>query len=294
MNAITTAPLAASIDPRGIAADVEVIRVEANLGAEVRGLDLTGPITPEIAELIRSLLWEHQVLFFRDTGIDDAKQAEIGRIFGPPVADSIAKRRGVKDEDIIPFNTGPYSNGYYGTPWHADASYLETPYFVSVLRSVIAPELGGDTAFSSGISAYEALPQEVKDKIDDLTAIHRPNGKAYQLIDDEKELADYLAQYSGSEHPVVTTHPYSGRKVLYVNEGFTKEIVGLPEDEGRELLTYLTRLFYRPENIARFKWRPGSLAIWDNRAVQHYGVADYGNAQRQLIRVVSQGGRPVR
>lgn len=300
MNAITTAPpvaaasVAAPADARGIAGDIEVIRVEANLGAEVRGLDLTGPITPEVAELIRSLLWEHQVLFFRDTGIDDAQQAEIGRIFGPPVADSIAKRRGVKDEDIVPFNTGPYSNGYYGTPWHADASYLETPYFVSVLRSVIAPELGGDTAFSSGVSAYASLPQEVKDKIDDLTAIHRPNGKAYQLIEDEKELADYLAEYSGSEHPVVTTHPYSGRKVLYVNEGFTKEIVGLPEDESRELLTYLTRQFYRPENIARFKWRPGSLAIWDNRAVQHYGVADYGNAQRQLIRVVSQGGRPVR
>ena len=110
----------------------EVVRVEANLGAEIRGLDLSGPITPELADLIRGLLWEHQVLFFRDTGIDDAKQAEIGRIFGPPVADSILKRRGIKDEDIIPFNSGPYSNSYYGTPWHADATYLET--YLSALR----------------------------------------------------------------------------------------------------------------------------------------------------------------
>jgi taurine dioxygenase len=257
-------------------------------------LDLTAPITDDIANLIRNLLWEHQVLFFRDTGIDDEQQARIGRIFGPPVADSIAKRRGVKDEDIIPFNTGPQANSYYGTPWHADATYLETPYLVSILRSVIAPELGGDTAFSSGVSAYRSLPQDVKDRIEGLTAIHRPNGKAYQLIEDEGELAEYLGEYSGTEHPVVTTHPFNGSKVLYVNEGFTKEIVGLPEAEGKELLSYLTQQFYRPENIVRFKWKPGSLAIWDNRSVQHYGVPDYGNAQRQLVRIVAAGDRPTR
>jgi len=275
-------------------AGIEVVRVEANLGAEVRGLDLKQPITNQIADLLRGLLWEHQVLFFRNTGIDDDQQAEIGRIFGPPVADSIAKRRGVKDDDIQPMNTGPYSNAYYGTRWHADATYLETPYLVSVLRSVIAPELGGDTAYSSGISAYASLPQEVKGRIEGLTAIHRPNNKAYQLIENKDELRDYLDEYSGVRHPVVITHPFNGRKVLYVNETFTHEIVGLPESEGRELLSYLTQQFYRPENIVRFKWRPGSLAIWDNRAVQHYGVADYGNAQRQLVRVVARGDRPAR
>ena len=290
MNAIANTLTA----ERPVSGEFEVVRVEANLGAEIRGLDLTGPVTTELAELIRNLLWEHQVLFFRDTGLDDAKQAEIARIFGPPIADSILKRRGVKDEDIVPFNSGPYSNSYYGTPWHADATYLETPYQVSVLRSVIAPELGGDTAFSSAISAYASLPQDIKDKIDRLTAIHRPTGKAYNMITDEAELADYLAEYGGTEHPVVITHPFNGRKILYVNEGFTKEIVGLPEAESKELLTYLTRQFYRPENIARFKWKPGSLAIWDNRSVQHYGVADYGNVPRQLVRVVAAGDRPRR
>jgi alpha-ketoglutarate-dependent taurine dioxygenase len=289
MNAVTdTTAIAERINSR----DFEIVRIEANLGAEVRGLDLTAPLTDEVSDLIRSLLWEHQVLFFRDTGIDDDQQAAIGRIFGPPVADSIQKRRGARDEDIIPFNTGPYASGYYGTPWHADATYLETPYLVSILRSVIAPDIGGDTVWSSGVSAYESLPQEIKDRIDGLTAIHRPTGKAYQIIEDEEELAAYLADYPGTEHPVVITHPYNGKKVLYVNEGFAKEIVGLPEDESKELLTYLTRQFYRPENTVRFKWRPGSLAIWDNRATQHYGVADYGNAQRQLIRVVAAGDRP--
>lgn len=273
---------------------IEIHRVEANLGAEVRGLDLTAPITDEIANLLRGLLWEHHVLFFRDTGIDDAQQAAIARIFGPPVADSISKRKGVRDDDVQPMKSGPWANAYYGTPWHADATYLEKPYLVSVLRSVIAPERGGDTVWSSGISAYEALPQNIQERIDDLTAIHRPNSKAYKLIEDKAELDDYLAEYNGVQHPVVITHPYNGRKVLYVNEGFTEELVGLPADEGRELLTYLKQQFSRPENQVRFKWHPGSLAIWDNRAVQHKGVADYGDAQRQLVRVVAAGERPTR
>jgi len=271
---------------------IEVTRLEANLGAEVSGLDLAAPLTPTVREQLRSLLWEHQVLVLRDTNIDDVKQAEITRLFGEPQADSIAKRRGVTDEQIVPFDTGPYAKGYYGTLWHADATYLERPYFVSVLRSVIAPPLGGDTAFSSGISAYESLPDQVKQQIDGLSAIHRPDSKARALIQDEAELRSYLAEYSGVTHPVVITHPFSGRKVLYVNETFTHEIVGLPAEESKQLLSYLTHQFYRPENQLRLKWQPGSVAIWDNRAVQHYGVADYGNAQRRLVRIVAKGDRP--
>jgi len=274
--------------------EIEVVRVEANLGAEVTGLDLTRPLSPALADLLRSLLWEHQVLFFRDTGLDNAGQQAIARLFGEIDVDSIAKRRGASADGVTPMNSGPWAKGYYGTLWHADATYLERPYSVSVLRSVIAPELGGDTAFSSGISAYESLPEDVKAKIEGLTAIHRPDSKARVLITDPADLKTYLAEYPGTEHPVVIRHPATGRKVLYVNENFTDEIVGLPAEEGQRLLDYLTRQFYRPENIVRFKWRPGSVAIWDNRAVQHYGVADYGDAPRQLVRVVAQGDRPSR
>lgn len=272
---------------------LEVIRLEANVGAEIRGLDLRVPPTEAVATLLRDLLWRHQVLFFRDTGLDDSGQSAVARVFGPPVADSIARRRGVKDEDVTPMHSGPYANAYYGTPWHADATYLEKPYLASVLRSVIAPELGGDTIYASGISAYEALPKDVKRQVEGLTAIHRPNGKAYKLIEDKADLDDYLKQYCGVVHPIVTTHPYSGKKVLYVNEGFTHEIVGLPEDEGKDLLEYLVRRFYEPEHQVRFKWQPGSLAIWDNRAVQHKGIADYGYARRELVRVVAGGDRPI-
>jgi taurine dioxygenase len=275
-------------------ADIKVVRLEANLGAKVYGLDLDGPLGGQATALLRSLLWEHQVLFFRDAGLDDARQAEIGRVFGEPEVDSIAKRRGATPQQVTPLNSGPHANAHYGTKWHADATYLERPYSVSILRSVIAPELGGDTVFSSGISAYESLPDEVKQQIDGLTAIHRPDSKAHLLIKDEAARRAYLAEHPGVAHPVVISHPASGRKVLYVNETFTDEIVGLGAEDGRSLLAYLTHQFYRPENQVRFKWRPGSLAIWDNRAVQHYGVADYGNAQRQLVRIVARGDRPTR
>jgi taurine dioxygenase len=134
----------------------------------------------------------------------------------------------------------------------------------------------------------------VKQRIDTLTAIHRPESKARSLIKDEGELQSYLSEYSGVEHPVVIRHPVNGRKLLYVNETFTQEIVGFTDAEGAELLRYLTQQFYRPENTVRFKWRTGSLAIWDNRSVQHYGVADYGDAPRQLVRVVAKGDRPTR
>jgi len=275
-------------------AGIEVLRVEANLGAEIRGLDIASELTDLETDLLRELLWEHQVLFFRDTHLDDRSQSRLGRIFGPPVADSIAARRGVKAEDVQPMNSGPAANAYYGTLWHADATYLERPYSVSILRSVIAPELGGDTAFSSGISAYASLPDDIKARIDSLDAVHRPNSKAYKVITEPEALDDYLREYPGVGHPVVIRHPHTGRKVLYVNETFTHEIVGLPEAESRELLKLLTAQFYRPENIVRFKWQPGSVAIWDNRSVQHYGVADYGNAPRQLVRVAAAGGPPTR
>lgn len=291
MNAVTnTLRAVEAFDGNGIA----VIRAEANVGALVTGLDLAAPLTDETADLLRTLLWEHQVLFFRDSGIDNAQQADIVRAFGALDVDSIVKRSGGTADEIKPMETGPYANAYYGTLWHADATYRERPYQVSALRSVIAPELGGDTVWSSATSVYASLPDEVKQRIDGLTAIHRPNKKAYFLIKDEADLNSYLDEYDGVEHPVVITHPFNGKKALYVNENFTDEIVGLPADESRQLLDYLIHQFYRPEHQVRFKWRPGSFAIWDNRAVQHRGVADYGNARRQLVRVVAQGDIPRR
>jgi taurine dioxygenase len=262
---------------------VEVIQLQPNIGAEVHGLDLGGPLTPELRDTVLALLFRHGVLFFRDQKVDSEQQQRLGRLFGELGTDSVD---GINEVQTL--RTGIY----YGTQWHADATYRETPFFISILRSIVAPALGGDTVFSSGVSAYRALPDDIKQRIEGLTAIHRPYGKAHQLIKDDARREAYLKEYSGAEHPVVTAHPFTGEKVLYVNETFTQEIVGLPADEGKALLSYLTSRFERPEHQVRFKWRPGSIAIWDNRAVQHYGVPDYGTAARHLERIVVKGDRP--
>jgi taurine dioxygenase len=265
--------------------DLRVTRLQPNIGAQIEGIDLSGPLTPEFRDNILQLLFKHQVLFFRDQTLDSAQQRALGQLFGELGTDSTD---GVNEVQTLRTGT------YYGTNWHADATYRERPFFISILRSIVAPELGGDTVYSSGVSSYRSLPDDVKAQIDTLTAFHHPHSKAHLLLKDPQRREDYLRTFNGVEHPVVTTHPYTGEKVLYVNATFTRHIVGLPETESAQLLSFLTAQFSRPENQVRFKWRPGSIAIWDNRAVQHYGVADYGAAPRHLERVVVQGDRPIR
>jgi taurine dioxygenase len=262
---------------------IEITRLQPNVGAQIEGIDLSGPPTPELRDTILGLLFEHQVLFFRDQTLDSSRQRALGRLFGELGTDSTD---GANEVQVL------QAGGYYGTNWHADATYREQPFFISILRSIVAPELGGDTVYSSGISAYRSLPEDVKVKIGTLTAFHHPHDKAHLLIQDERKREEYLNTFSGAEHPVVISHPHTGAKVLYVNATFTRRIVGLPEQEGAQLLAYLTAQFARPEHQVRFKWRPGCVAIWDNRAVQHYGVADYGTAARRLERVVVKGDRP--
>jgi len=270
-----------SLSPAGI----EVVRLQPNIGAEIYGLDLGGPLTQELRDTILDLLFQHQVLFFRDQPVDSEHQQALGRLFGELGTDSTD---GVNEVQVL--QTGRY----YGTQWHADATYREQPFFISILRSIIAPDIGGDTVFASGVSAYRQLPDDIKARIADLDAFHRPHYKAHLLIKGEEERQRYLEDFPGTRHPVVTSHPYTGEKVLYVNATFTQEILGLAENESESLLSYLTSQFSKPEHQVRFKWRPGSIAIWDNRAVQHYGVPDYGTAPRHLERVVVKGDRPVR
>jgi taurine dioxygenase len=264
---------------------VEVIRLQPNIGAEIRGLDLGGKLTDALRDKLMALLLAHQVIFFRDQPIDIEQQKALGRLFGELEKDSM------KGREVQTLVTGK-GGQYYETKWHADATYRERPYFISILKSVVAPALGGDTVWSSGIAAYRSLSDEMKAKLSGLTALHTPEFKADLFIDDPAKRAAYLAEYGGAEHPVVIAHPLTGEKVLYVNAAFTQRIVGLPEEEGAELLAFLTSQFSRPENQVRFQWRAGSIAIWDNRAVQHYGVADYDPQPRLLERVVVQGGQP--
>lgn len=258
MSAVSAANASSHAHRSSVTGEIKVIRLEADLGAEVLGVDFAAPVTAELAERLRSLLWQHQILFFRDIGIESSKEAEVARVFGEPLAASVAKWRG------------------------------EWPYAVSVLQSGIGPPPGGEAVFSSAISAYESLPDSMKKRIDGRTAIHRLGSKPRELIQDQAELKAYLADYPRVEHPVVITHPLSGRQVLYVDETFTEEIVSLPSQESSDLLAYLTHQFYRPENQLRVKLRGGVLVIWDNCAVRHYGITGPGDQPRRMARVARQ------
>jgi len=267
------------------ATEIKAIRLQPALGAESRGIDLTRPLSPALRDLVLQLLLEHQVIFFRDQDITQDQQKALARQFGELGTDSINGA-----DEVQQLRSGTY----YGTQWHADATYRETPFFASILRSYVAPPLGGDTVYASAIAAYAGLPDEVKARIDTLTAVHRPLGKAQLLIKNEAQRQAYLEKYPGAEHPVVIRHPHTGAKALYVNPSFTQHIVGLDEAESDALLATLNHQFTRPEYQVRWSWKPHSVAIWDNRAVQHYGVPDYGDQPRYLERVVVQGDRPAR
>jgi len=267
------------------ATEIKAIRLQPNIGAEIRGIDLTRPLAPALRDLVLQLLLEHQVIFFRDQDITPEQHKALARHYGELGTDSI---NGLDEVQQLRSGT------YYGTQWHADATYREAPFFASILRSHVAPALGGDTVYSSAVTAYAGLPDEVKERIEGLSAVHRPIGKARLLIKSDAEREAYLEKYPGVEHPVVIRHPHTGARVLYVNPTFTDHIVGLEEAESDRLLAYLNHQFTRPEYQVRWRWRPNSIAFWDNRAVQHYGVPDYGDQPRFLERVVIEGDRPAR
>lgn len=261
-------------------------RLTNALGAEVSGIDLSRPLDAETAETVRELFHEHQVLFFRDQNIDDEAQRDFAAHFGPlqhfaflpPVAEELPEVHAI-DIDLSKPKT---SNA---DMWHSDATFLAEPPLGSLLRAVVLPETGGDTLWASMYAAYEGLSSRVQRLIDDMTAVHDSSNS--------KSHANKAAN-SGFEpvtHPVVRTHPATGRKALFVNSTFTTRLEGLTDRENATLLPMLTDHVRSPDFQVRFHWEPGSIALWDNRCTQHYAVADYAG-RRRMHRVVIDGDAP--
>jgi len=162
---------------------------------------------------------------------------------------------------------------------------MENPSMGAVLRAIEIPDVGGDTLFADMAAAYDGLPEGIKKDIDGLVAVHdgkkTPDEKDY----DAEWYQSHTSKFPSAEHPIVTIHPESGRKILYVNSRYTTAIKGLSKQTGAELLTYLCSRAAIPEYQVRFKWRVGSIAFWDNRSTQHYASADYGSAARRMERI---------
>lgn len=258
------------------------------IGAEISGVDLREPLDDELfAELDRALL-EWKVIFFRDQAIDGEQHRAFARRWGELEVHPFLPHGDVPE--IVRFEKDAANQGYENI-WHSDVSWRVVPSLGSVLRCIEAPAFGGDTLWADMACAYDALPEELRERIDGLTAVH-DFATSFGLAMSAAQIAEFREKYPPAEHPVVRTHPVTGRKTLYVNEIFTSRVKGLGEEESEALLETLFRQSRVPELQCRFRWTPGAIAFWDNRATQHYAVSDYFPARRVMERATIVGDRP--
>ena len=268
----------------------------ATLGAAVWGVSLqTAPDDPEIMAAIEQAWSEHLVLFFNDQhDLTPEGQIRFASHFGPFEYHAFAKPHPDFPELVVLDQTTPENDG--ANSWHSDSSFMEHPAMGSVLRAVQLPSLGGDTCWASMYAAYDALSPRMRDLLDGCTAMHDVIGPLEKAIagghSSGNDLEAIRRKWPPMEHPVVRTHPVSGRNALYVNNNFTTRIIGVTENESDVLLPYLLHHVQRPDFQVRFRWEAGSVAFWDNRCTQHYAVADYSGQRRIMHRVTIRGERP--
>ena len=272
---------------------MNVKRVAGAIGAELQAINLADGIDGELAATLRRLLNEHEVLFLRNQAISAADQKALAEVFGPlqpPPAYGTVE--GFPEVMIL---ESTRDNPSKIEVWHSDMTFRQHPPSVTVLRGITIPEVGGDTLFASMTAAYEGLSPGMQSYLEGLTAVHDfSHGFRESLAEPggRERLADAVAANPPVRHPVVQTHPETGKKVLFVNALFTTHIEGLPPLESADVLQFLWRHASLPESPCRFSWAPDSLVLWDNRSTQHKPVNDFFPATRRLHRVVSEGDQP--
>ena len=254
-------------------AKLSIERLTTALGAEVRGMSLRG-VDADQVETIKSLLLEHQVLFFREQFLDIDAHVALGEHFGPLDAHPNLENPFTQHPQVFELAA---SHGGVADEWHSDISFSSEPAMMSILNMIECPAVGGDTMWANTAAAYDALSAPLRDLCDGLTALHdaTPHGKPE----------------TNAIHPVVRTHPVTGRKSLFVNEHFTRRIVELSHEESELLLGHLARWIVQPRFCVRYRWQKGTIAIWDNRCTQHFVVGDF-DEQRIIQRVTVMGDKP--
>jgi taurine dioxygenase len=263
------------------------------IGAEVSGIDLAQPLDAGTRAALRQALLDWKVLFFRDQDIDTDQHLAFARNFGELEVHPFAPQKPGYPE-VLAITHDRENRGRENT-WHSDVTWRLEPSLGSILRALELPPVGGDTLFADMYAAYEGLTDEVKDRIEGAVAVHdfahfRKAMRKRGLT--EEQIEAFNKAYPMVEHPVVRTHPETGRKAIYVNAAFTQHIVGMEADESAALLKHLYAQAAVPEYQCRFRWEPGSIAFWDNRASQHYAASDYWPAVRRMERVTIVGDRP--
>lgn len=276
-------------------------RLAASLGAEVIGLDLSQPLSDaDFSRLHRAHL-DHHVLVFRDQRITPQQQIEFSRRFGRLQIHVLHQFQLPGHPEIlivsnIKENGQPIGLGDAGHYWHSDLSYKELPSLGSMLHAQELPAEGGDTLFANMHLAYDTLPEHLKRKVEGLKAEHSYLTKYAEL--QRRSLwrpnltEEQIAQVKPVTHPVVRTHPETGRKALFVSEHFTPRIVGLPEDESRDLLDQLFAHSVKPEHVYRHCWQPHDMVFWDNRSLMHLAAGCPDDQRRKLYRTTIEGDAP--
>lgn len=280
------------------ASSITIQPLTGALGAEISGVQLAALNESDFAQ-IQGALFEYGAVFFRDQELSHADQIAFARRFGELEVHPIVN--GMEEHpEIIKVLKPAGDSATFGTGWHSDNSFFEQPSLGSVLYGVIIPPQGGDTLFASQYLAYEALSEGLKATLDGMTAIHTA-GPAYTSETAREKYAGKTPityRWSDSvhaevEHPVVRTHPVTGRRALYVNRMFTQRFTGWTAAESQGLLNFLYEHCAKPDFCCRFRWQPQSVALWDNRCVQHYALDDYQAYERLMYRVTISGERPV-
>jgi taurine dioxygenase len=273
---------------------LEVHPIAGALGAEILGVDLAKDLSDETVAAIRRAWLEHLVVFFRDQDLSPARFLAFARQFGEPIEYPFVK--GLDEcPQIIPVLKLEHETINFGGIWHSDTAYLDVPPMGSMLVAREVPLAGGDTEFANMYLAYETLSDGMKRLLHGLVAV---NSSAAADVSRTREdrlkdsaRADARKEYS-APHPVVRVHPETGRRALYVNVAHTVRFEGMTAEESAPVLQYLYRHQVRPEFTCRFRWRPGSLAFWDNRCAQHNAINDYQGHRRLLHRITLAGDEP--
>ncbi|MBY0280194.1 TauD/TfdA family dioxygenase [Candidatus Binatia bacterium] len=269
---------------------LEILPVTPTIGAEIVGIDLADGCSDADFAAIEDAWLRHKVLFFPDQRRMTTEQhVALCRRFGELELHPFAPSKPGHPE-VMTVIANPYRRGNENT-WHSDVTWREEPSRGSMLRAIQIPPVGGDTLFADMEAAYDGLDAALQERLAGLRAVHDLTKVAATIAgaDAAKALAE---KYPPVEHPVIRTHPTTGRRSIYVNAAFTTHVAGLDADDSTELLQLLYRQAAIPEYQCRLRWRPGTIALWDNRCTQHYAASDYFPAERVMERVTIVGDRP--
>lgn len=276
---------------------LQIKPISGALGAEIDGISLASELSDATIAEIRQALLDHLVIFFRDQALTLEQQIAFAKRFGPLEEHDFVEGMEGYPEVIRVVREADETTLNFGGAWHSDVTHQVCPALGSVLYAVEVPPVGGDTLFSNQYLAYDALSSGMQGMLDGLTGIHSargpfaPDGRSKNNWRNMKVHTSEKA-YDEVEHPVIRTHPETGRKMLYVNRTFTTRFKDMTPEESAPLLEYLLRHASHERFTCRFRWTPGAVAFWDNRAVLHYALGDYSGHRREMWRVTIAGDRP--